>query len=1039
MPETNRPADLPIHSLRIHLLGGFRVSVDSCLVADDVWRLRKAASLVKLLALSPTHRMHREQILNVLWPDVDSKAATNNLYYALHVARRTLNPGTESPHLRLRSDSVVLAPPDVLWVDVEAFERDAAAARRTGDPATYRSAIALYTGDLLPDDLYEDWVANRREGARLLHLALLLELAMLEEQCEQPGRAIEVLQRALTNDPVCEEAHAGLMRLYARSGQRHRALRQYEQLQHALREELDAEPDETCRQLYEQILTGTLLGPVGRSVGVTSLRRHNLPAALTSFIGREHEIEEVKRLLGTARLLTMTGTGGAGKTRLALQVAQDLVDRYRDGIWLAELASLADPTQVAQAAAGVLGIAEQAGQSLVTTLVDALQSKHLLLVLDNCEHLVEACAVVTKMLLHSCPELHILATSREALGVDGEVTVVVIPFSVPDFVQAPSIDELLGCEAVRLFVDRAQYRQPTFLLSGQNAAAVTEICRRVDGIPLAIELAAARIGVLSVEELAARLVDALDLLTAGRRTAVTRQQTLRATFDWSYNLLGEEERRLFAHLSVFAGGWMLEAAEGLLEAEDVLNSLSQLVDKSLVAAEGSRHGTVRYRMLEPVRQYAQGLLKESGLDPLVRSRHAQLYLQLAGSAAPHLRGTGQAIWLDRLQMEEDNLREALAWSFSDRGDVEVGVRLAGRIWRFWASRSSLREGQRWLQQAIDQGERADPHDFADVVYASAMLAFGQREYERAGRLSEQAVRLYTDLGDDKGLSEGLSLLGAIRFQRREWVRAIEFHEHALALRRKLGDRNGVATSLGELGLIADETGDLERSQELQEESLAIYREFDNQLLVGILLSNLSILARKRSDFPRARSLLTESLSNVMEVGDKRYVAVDLDLFAVVAYHEGQPGHAARLLGAADTLRESIGAPRQLNFIRALEEVISGLSSTLGERACDALRSAGSAMTLEDAVAYAMSTPEEEPEHAADAFTPPSEEELDSLSRREQEIASLVSEGLTNRRISDQLGISQRTVDTHVGNILSKLGLTSRKQISDFMDVPEKTI
>jgi predicted ATPase/DNA-binding SARP family transcriptional activator/DNA-binding CsgD family transcriptional regulator len=977
MPETNRPSDLPIHSLQIHLLGGFRVSVDSCLVADDVWRLRKAASLVKLLALSPTHRMHREQILNVLWPDVDSKAATNNLYYALHVARRTLNPGTESPHLRLRSDSVVLAPPDVLWVDVEAFERDAAAARRTGDPATYRSAIALYTGDLLPDDLYEDWVANRREGARLLHLALLLELAMLEEQSEQPGRAIEVLQRALTNDPVCEEAHAGLMRLYARSGQRHQALRQYEQLQHALREELDAEPDETCRQLYEQILTGTLPGPVGRSVGVTSLRRHNLPAALTSFIGREHEIEEVKRLLGTARLLTMTGTGGAGKTRLTLQVAQDLVDRYRDGIWLVELASLADPTQVAQAVAGVLGIAEQAGQSLVTTLVDALQSKHLLLVLDNCEHLVEACAVLTKMLLHSCPELHILATSREALGVDGEVTVVVMPFSVPDFVQAPSIDELLGCEAVRLFVDRAQYRQPTFLLCGQNAAAVTEICRRVDGIPLAIELAAARIGVLSVEELAARLVDALDLLTAGRRTAV--------------------------------------------------------------AAEGSRHGTVRYRMLEPVRQYAQGLLKESGLDPLVRSRHAQLYLQLAGSAAPHLRGTGQAIWLDRLQMEEDNLREALAWSFSDRGDVEVGVRLAGRIWRFWASRSSLREGQRWLQQAIDQGERADPHDFADVVYASAMLAFGQREYERAGRLSEQAVRLYTDLGDDKGLSEGLSLLGAIRFQRREWVRAIEFHEHALALRRKLGDRNGVATSLGELGLIADETGDLERSQELQEESLAIYREFDNQLLVGILLSNLSILARKRSDFPRARSLLTESLSHVMEVGDKRYVAVDLDLFAVVAYHEGQPGRAARLLGAADTVRESIGAPRQLNFIRALEEVISGLSSTLGERACDALRSAGSAMTLEDAVAYAMSTPEEEPEHAADAFTPPSEEELDSLSRREQEIASLVSEGLTNRRISDQLGISQRTFDTHVGNILSKLGLTSRKQISDFMDVPEKTI
>jgi non-specific serine/threonine protein kinase len=990
---------------------------------------------VKLLALAPHHRLHREQVVDALWPDADLAAAANNLHNVLHVVRRAIDPSSTSGIVcHIQDEQVCLSPLERIWTDVEAFQSAAANARRTQQPADYRTALLSYGGDLLPGDLYEDWAVARREGLRSTCLSLHLELAQLEEQRGSFVPAIEVLREGIEREPALEEAHAALMRLFARMGQRHQALHQFEQLSRVLKEELDAAPTPETMRLHEEIVAGRLMpaSPTAPHSGAPGARRHNLPASLTSFVGRTDEIAEVRRLLISSRLLTLTGTGGGGKTRLAMEAAAQMLATYPDGVWLVELAALSSPDLVTQALAAAVDVREGVDEPLAVTLANTLRPKQLLLIFDNCEHLLAACAELIYSLLLECPEIQVLATSREALGIAGEVIGLVPPLSLLELGESVSPEDALASEAVRLFVDRAIFRQSSFRLTTDNARTVARICRHVDGIPLAIELAAARVGMLSLEQIAERVEQSLDVLSRKSVTIPTRQQTLRATLDWSYNLLGEEECRLFANLSVFAGGWTLEAAEGLLEAEDVLDSLSQLVDKSLVAAEGSRDGTVRYRMLEPVRQYAQGLLKESGLEALVRSRHAQLYLQLGESAAPHLRGAGQAIWLDRLQIEEGNLREALAWSFSDGGDAAVGVRLAGRIWLFWASRSNMREGQTWLQQAIDRSERADPHDFADVVRASATLAYWQRDYERAGRLFEHATRLYMDLGDEKGLSGCLNLLGGISYQRGEWMRARELHEQALALQRKIGDLYGVAGSLGELGLIADETGDLERSQELQEESLANYRELDNQLLVGILLGNLSILARKRSDFPRARSLLTESLSHLMEVGDKRIVAVDLELFAIVAYHEGQPGRAVRLLGAADTVRESIGAPRQLNLIRALEEVIPVLCSTLGESAYDTLRSAGTAMTLEDAVAYATSTPEEEPKHAACAFFPPSQEELDSLSRREREIASLVSEGLTNRRISDQLGISQRTVDTHVGNILRKLRLTSRAHLAAWM-------
>ncbi|MBV9282687.1 MAG: AfsR/SARP family transcriptional regulator, partial [Chloroflexi bacterium] len=591
------PEGHPDDTLSIWLLGDFRVSVGSHQIESGRWRLRKAATLVKLLALSETHRLHREQVLDLLWPDLEPPAAANNLHHALHRARRVLSPtDATSPHLRIQGEQVVLCPSGSLWVDVETFEAAASAARREGDASAYRAALALYTGDLLPADLYEDWAAERRASLRSLHLALLLELAGLYEGMGAPGPAIETLQRAIAAEPACEEAHAGLMRLYAQAGQRHQALRQYDQLRQALRQELDNDPDAATQQLHADILAGRIpLAPAlpGDGTGQRAApgrRRHNLPAALTSFVGREAEIAEIKRLLGATRLLTITGTGGSGKTRLALEAAGELVESYPDGVWLVELAPLSDGNLVERAVAGALEVPERQDRPTFDALVEALRPRRLLLVLDNCEHLVDACARLSQELLSGCPELQILATSREALGVLGEVTGIVPPLALPDRAQFRAVDELLGCAAVRLFVERAQARQPSFVLTPDDARSVVAICKQVDGIPLAIELAAARVGLLSVEQIAARLENVLGLLTTGSRTAQPRQQTLRSTLDWSYDLLSEPERTLFRRVYVFAGGWTLEAAELLGVAPgmgelDVLDLLSHLVDKSLVAAE----------------------------------------------------------------------------------------------------------------------------------------------------------------------------------------------------------------------------------------------------------------------------------------------------------------------------------------------------------------------------------------------------------------------------------------------------------------------
>ncbi|HWQ15617.1 MAG TPA: BTAD domain-containing putative transcriptional regulator, partial [Roseiflexaceae bacterium] len=519
--------------LWIELLGGFRIRIGDEVIAAEIWRRRKVRSLIKLLALAHGYRLHREQLMDLLWPDADPQAALNSLHQALYLARRILEPGgsARGRYLLLQHESVTLAPPELVWVDVTAFEAAAAQARQRQDPAAYRAALALYSGELLPEDRYEEWASARREALHQEYLALLRELTRLAEAGADYALAIETLHKALAADPAHEEVHRDLMRLYALSGARQQALRQYQALQEVLRRQLDLEPDIHSQRLYQAILAGQLSpsGPAQEAATATvaapspsvttpvaterTEELHNLPVQITSFIGREREIAEVKQLLTTTRLLTLAGPGGCGKTRLALAVAADVLHAYPDGVWLVDLAALANPALVPQAVAAALGLHEAPGQPLTETLAAALKPRQLLLVLDNCEHLVSACAQLAETLLRACPQLRILATSREALHIPGEVTWLVPSLSLPDPRHLPSLAELLHYEAIRLFLERALAILPTLRVTEQHAPAIAQICMRLDGVPLAIELAAARMPVLTVEQLAGRLDDCFRLLT----------------------------------------------------------------------------------------------------------------------------------------------------------------------------------------------------------------------------------------------------------------------------------------------------------------------------------------------------------------------------------------------------------------------------------------------------------------------------------------------------------------------------------------------
>jgi predicted ATPase/DNA-binding SARP family transcriptional activator/DNA-binding CsgD family transcriptional regulator len=1078
-------------AVRVWLLGGFRASIGPRTIQQDKWRLRKAAALVKLLALAPGHNLHREQVMEVFWPNSGKKAASNNLRQVLYAARRVLDPASDShkSYLSFEDEHLILCPEGDLWVDVDAFEEAARTARYARGPAVYQAAIDLYAGDLLPEDRYEEWAEVRCEELRQLYLTLLLELAGLHEGREERERAIEALRKATSEEPTLEEAHASIMRLQALSGRPEHALAQYERLRNALQSGIGTRPTEATRRLRDEIAAGTLLPtpPAGPAQSAPfDDAKHNLTAPMSSFVGREREMVEIKRALAMTRLLTLTGAGGTGKTRLALEVARDLVGSYPDGVWMVELAPMTEPGLVAQEVANVLGVQERPGEPLVDTLAEALEAKEMLLVLDNCEHLIEEAMRMVDALLASCIRLKVLATSREPLGVSGEVVWGVGPLSVPGRRGRQTADELVGYESVRLFAERALlteqalYGSKGFALGPDNASAVAEISRRLDGIPLAIELAAAWVGTLTVKQILERLKASLGLLKGGR-TLASRQRTLRGAMGWSHELLSEPERALFGRLSVFAGGWTLEAAEAVGAGEgvgedSVLELLWNLVNKSLVVAEaGTQEPAARYRMLEPIRQYASEKLMEGEEGGQVRRRHATFFLAVAEEAQPELEGPQQVSRTERLEREHDNLRAALSWVL-DRGEGELGLRFGGALWRFWLARGYLGEGMRWLQETLAAGDKAASLVRVRALEGMGMLMQAQGDYERAEATYEEMLELSRELGDEGDAATALNSLGNLAAARGDTERARALLEENIAVLRGLDERS-TATTLKKhhvlilLGLLAlHEEGEPARAAALWEESLALAREVGDVDRIGTNQMMLGFAVLAHGDYERARTVcdealalsgegdsgvrwfVPESLVNrglaelgqgeheraaasfskglklALETGTKASFTTSLEGMASLAGALKEATRAALLWGAVENARRVSGialSPTE----RALHEPhLDSARSQLGEEGWEEALIAGRAMSLEEAAEYALS--EEEPNSFPSSVSPiPSTDEPTSnLTRREREVAALIARGLTNRQVARGLSISERTAANHVAKILRKLGLSSRTQI-----------
>ena len=1064
--------------VRVRLLGGFRVSVGKRESSGKAWSSRKASAVMKLLCLAPGYALHREQAMDTLWPNLGRRKASNNLRQALHSARKALHTDQEAARCLLASsgERIALCPDGELWADTEAFEAAARGALRTKEPRAYEAALDLYTGELLPEDRYEDWTEAPRARLRKIYLSLLFEVATLHEGRGDYGSAEGALDRVLIEEPANEGAHTSLMRLYAIRGRRSEALSQYERLKVALLHTFGVEPSASVRALREEISSGRFPPPdapreSGQKVVATST--NNLPSPRTSFVGREREVVEVKRELAMTRLLTLTGTGGAGKTRLALEVARDLAGTCPEGAWFVDLAPLSEPEVVPQAVAAALEVREEPGRPLTDTLADVLSGKNLLVLLDNCEHLIEAAADLVDVLLGRCPGLRVVATSREPLGVEGEVLWRVPPLSVPQ-ASTPS-DDLHEYAAVRLFVDRACLKVPAFGITRENAGAVCEVCRRLEGVPLAVELAAARMGSAAVEQLARRLDDALAVLSSGPRTASPRQRTMRATLQWSFGLLSEKQRAAFRRLSGFAGGFTLEAAEAVLPEEgleeaEVLDLVSALVDKSLlIVGIGSGH-TLRYRMLEPVWQFAREKLEESGEAESMKRSHAEYFLTLAEEAEPELKGPDQVEWLVRLEAEHDNMRAALSWALQ-QGEAELAIGLGDTLWSFWYRRGYHSEGRRWLEGALAIDGWRSPQSRAMALGGLGMLAVQQgdvdrvqeageeglellaqagseasgakiyllsvsgyvalirEDYERATRLYEESLPLSREMRDDWALAFSLFGLALVSDRVGDPNRSAELYEESIDLFRQLGDKFSLAFGLNALGLAECSRGDLVRAEKLTEESVALLREQGAGGDAAAGLHDLGWMALLRDDLGRAADLYEEALTVAWDIERNPVVFSALEGFACLAGAHGEAKRAARLWGAAQALHEAKGIPRNADFLAEADDRISVVHSGMGEEAWEEAWREGRAMTTEEAVRYAFS---EKPASSSDSAEPPTVTSTDSLTHREQEIAKLVARGLTNHQIASELFISDRTVATHLGRVFKKLKVHAREQIGDLL-------
>jgi predicted ATPase/DNA-binding SARP family transcriptional activator len=959
--------------LELYLLDSFRLVRNAKIIQLPT---HKDESLLAYLALDP--KAHpREKLACLFWGDCSDTLSHTSLRTALAVLRKHL--GTDAIIANRATVQINLA--HFCMIDALEFAKALDlhnAHSRQAEIEKIESAISLYQGDLLAG-FYDDWIDIERERYRSMFIDALLLMTQKMRARSEYKRAVEYASRVLQTDPANEAAHQHLMCCYLAMGKRLEALRQFKQCKQVLRDELGVEPSRDTIVLFETIRRANDMSQSYQAMLT------NLPTPVTSFVGREQELAQVKQLFSTTRLVTLTGAGGIGKTRLAKQVAFELVNEFRDGAWFVELTELKDSALVPRAVAKTMGVREVSDESIDQILIRALATRHALMVLDNCEHLVETCAQLCERLLSACPTLTILATSREILGINGETVWRVPPLKMPEVASNfNQVNLLMQFDAVRLFVERAMVASPSFELSEQNASEVMQICQRLDGIPLALELAAARTKTMSLEHIANNLDDRFRLLTGGSRTAMPRYQTLRATIDWSYGMLTEDERMLFRGLSVFWGGWTLEAAEQVCSGlwltnrptsqrvPSVLDLLTRLVDKSLVLMD-ELEGEPRFRFLETIRQYARDKLLAVDESTLVHNGHRDWFLEFATQVEPRLRSAGQLYWLNRLESEVENFRAALEWSLGHTEnveDAEKGLHLVGVLSQFWVMHGYFREGRNWIEQAIKSAERAQIKNkrcYARVYSGVGVLAWLQGDLKVAAEYAQACLDLASEFQDRWLMGIALHVLGEYaRNYEHDFGRAHALASEGLTLARKLGDSWLVALMLFDMGIntllmcdsqlatnlleeasnlcreigdvwlgaaIVDQLGeqaflqaDFDRAAELYDEGLRLRRELRDKSGVIGSLNNLGKVARAQGDYDRARSFFDAGLTMSMELGQNESVAILQYNLAYVAKHQSNVAQAQTYF------QSSIRLFKNLGDIEGVGDCLAGLASVAVENA-----------------------------------------------------------------------------------------------------------
>jgi predicted ATPase/DNA-binding SARP family transcriptional activator len=891
--------------VRVRLLGGFSVDVDGREVDALAWRPRRAKALVKLLALSPGGSLTRNELAALLWPDREPRAAANLLHHAIHAARRALDAtgagagaaiGTAGAVVTLRAE-----------IDVDAFAAAAAGARARPEPAAYEHALDLYGGELLPDDRGESWTAEGRDAATALHTALCLELADLRG-AGAGGAA--TLRRALAADPLAEPVHRALMRLYARSGRRQRALAQYQLLRQALVAARGVEPDRQTRALYQALLPRA---PALRAAV-------ELPVAATSFVGRERERAELAELLARERVVTVVGPGGAGKTRLALETVAGLAASAPDGVWLVELAGLADGELVAQAAAIATGAPLPAHRPAQEALAAHLGDRDAIVVLDGCDHVAEACARLAEDLVAAGPRVRVLSTSREPLRCAGEAT-----WRVPAMAQTPE-----------LFAQRAATARSGFAVTDADAAVVDHICRQLHGMPLAVELAGARAATLSLDQIAAGLRDRVGAV------ARTRADVMAATIEWSHEQLSGEERVLLRRLSVFAGGFELGAAQEVCPGGAILRRrigdlLARLSDRALVVAQGGR-----FRLLEPIRRFATAALASAGERDTVRVRHLDWCLLMAEEHDPLAGGRRAA---RGLEVEMDNLRAAL--SFAVRRDPQTALLLATRLRGVWADRGYVAEGRRWLDAGLAAAGEPTPLR-SEALLASATLSLRGGDAGECLRRLKPALDGHRALGDDAAAARALHR-HALLVHGAGGADAESLLADALELARRGGDPRLLAVLTHTCALVAWSHADTDRARRrlldaldllerapdddvpffdgttfglcvldegadgrprlLWEENVLLYDRFPREQATAYALNNLAWVARCEREPVRARAVLDEALARFRSRWDRPGEALTLTHLGNLSRSVGEPDAGRLHLDKALALRQRLSDRR----------------------------------------------------------------------------------------------------------------------------------